>query len=488
MNLDEYAALDAVALATLIRRGELDAREAGELALAAVESVNGQLNAVIETFPDRLEALPRGGGISGELGGVPMLTKDIHAQAGRRLEMGSLLASGLRAPVDAHLVSRLRGAGLVSLGRTTTPEFALATVTASRIAGTTFNPWSLERTPGGSSGGSAAAVAAGVVPIATGSDAGGSIRSPAAHCGLVGLKPTRGRVSPGPELAEPFGAMNVDFVLTRSVRDAAAALDAVHGMMPGDTYGIQMPLRPFSAELHAPRGPLRIAYATTAWSGERCSADGRDAVEAALRVLEGSGHHVEEALPPVDAGALGEAILTLSCANLVFAVNALERATGRRADESTLQSTPLAYYRRGLLLTPAELTAALATFTLVCGSVARFFERHELLVTPTCMTVAPLIGALPCDPPDPVDLAVWNEQMNAIDAFLGVFNVSGNPAISLPLGVSAKGLPVGVQLVAPFAGEAALIQMGSLFEAALPWSGRRPPVYAGHGAARRPTP
>jgi amidase len=485
MNLEEYSALDAVALADLVRKKQVTPRELAEIALLAVDSVNGSLNAVLETFPDRVDEIPVSNSASPSLFGVPMLNKDVYGEAGRLLEMGSLLAKGMIASEDSHLMSRLRSAGLINLGRTTTPEFAMATVTESRIAGKTHNPWSLQRTPGGSSGGSAAMVAAGVVPIATASDGGGSIRSPAAHCGIVGLKPTRGRVSSGPDLSEPFGAMSVDFVVTRSVRDCAVVLDAVHGVIPRGAHGIPTQMRPFREELHAPDRPLRIAYATTAWSGESADREGQRALTKTLKVLESGGHIVEEALPPVDATALSKATLDLVCANLVHQISAIERAVSRQADSTTLQSAILSFYRHGQRLTPAELTSALATFKLLSHHVGHFFQRYDIFVTPTCMSVAPLIGELQCDSTDEVDAALWNDRMNAIDAFLGVFNVSGNPAISLPLYASADGLPVGVQFVAPFGSEATLLQLGIFVEQEVPWQERRPPVHVSHAVERQ---
>lgn len=479
MNLSEYATHDATSLAALVRAGQVTARELAELALQAVEAMNGPLNAVIETFPDRLDALPSNRHADGPLVGVPMLNKDLIAEEGTRLELGSVLAQGLVAAEDSALVAKLRRAGLNNLGRTTTPELGLASVTESRIQGITRNPWDTGRTPGGSSGGSAAMVAAGAVPIATGGDGGGSIRSPAGHCGLVGLKPTRGRVSSAPMPADPIAGLAIDFVLTRSVRDCAAALDAAHGPVPGDAYGIPVPRRPYVDELAPPARPLRIGFTTTAWSGAPGDADARAGVAAALAVLEAAGHVVEEARPECDHDALARAALDLWSVNTAHAFDGLGPFLGRTPGPGTLQSTTLALYRRGRTVPGMDIMAAMEAFNTANHAVGAFFQRYDVLVTPTCLSAAPPVGAVRCDPEGPVDAVEWSAGMNRIDDFMPLFNISGHPAISLPLHWTADGLPVGVQLVAGFADEATLFQLAALFEQALPWQGRRPPVHAG---------
>jgi amidase len=477
MNLAEYSACDAVDLARLVKSKAITARELAGLALRGIEGVNGDLNAIIEVFPDRADNFPSDGFSDGRLGGVPMLNKDLYGERGKLLEMGSLLTKGLVAPEDSNLLTKLKQLGLNNLGRTTTPEFGMASVTESKISGVTRNPWALDRTSGGSSGGSAAAVAAGVVPIATGGDAGGSIRSPAAHCGIVGLKPTRGRISSGPNSSEPFGGMAVDFVLTRTVRDCATVLSAAHGMMPGDAFGLPA-LAPAQLEdLRPPRRKLRVAYTTAAWSGEYAAPASRTAVEQALKTLEAGGHVLDEARPSFDSDAFWKAAVDLWSANIALAIDGIQTSMLRTADRTNLQSSIWAYYMHGKRVSVADLSAALSTFNLVTRQVALFFQKYDILVTPTCMSGAPLVGNLNCNPGGEVDLASWNRQMNEIDSFLGVFNASGNPAISLPLSWSQDGLPIGVQFVAPYGDEVALLSLASLFEAAMPWRERQPPIH-----------
>src|SRR5262245_2070530 len=262
MNLSEYASYDALGLADLVRRKEVTPRELCHLALQAIDKLNPQLNAVIETFLQRADAVPA----PGPFAGVPFLVKDFPIEAGVKAEMGSQLAAGFAPARDSELMLRSRKAGLLNLGRTTSSEFGLAALTVSRHTGATRNPWDPERSTAGSSGGSAAAVAAGIVPLASGGDGGGSIRNPASFCGLVGLKPTRGRVSLGPDAGDPYSGMVAAFVLTRSVRDCAAALDAVEGPGIGDPFEIARPATPYLAEITKPTGRLRIAMTTRAWS------------------------------------------------------------------------------------------------------------------------------------------------------------------------------------------------------------------------------
>lgn len=477
MTLSEYSNKDATELALLVKRGEVTAKELAETALKAITSVNSELNAVIETFPGRLDSLSSERHPDGALSGVPMLNKDLESEADTTFEMGCELLRGNVATEDSVVVAGLRRAGLNNLGRTTCPEFGLASITESRIAGVTRNPWDLQRTPGGSSGGSCAMVAAGAVPIATASDGGGSIRSPAAHCGLVGLKPTRNRLSPGLYPADPVAGLAASFVVTRSVRDSALALDLTQGWKPGDAYGLQKPEQSYVAALTPPKKKLRVAYATTAWTGVKADQDAIDGVEKAVRLLEQEGHIIAEAKPAYDHPPFAKATLDIWSSGANVAFDALGAMLGRKPGPDTLQTTTFAIYEYGKTVTAADLYTALEVFNALNQSVGAFFETYDLFVTPTCMSAAPLIGAVRCDPPGPVDAARWSEEMNAIDSFMAVFNTSGHPAISLPVHWTSTGLPVGVQFAARFADETTLFQVASLFEQALPWRDKRPAVH-----------
>lgn len=477
MTLSEYSSKDATELARLVSRGEMTARELAETALAAIAAVNGELNAVIETFPDRLDTLSSARHPAGALHGVPMLNKDLESEANTKFEMGCEMLRGNVATEDSVIVAGLRRAGLNILGRTTTPEFGLASITESVIAGVTRNPWDLARTPGGSSGGSCAMVAAGAVPIATASDGGGSIRSPAAHCGLIGLKPTRNRISPGPYPADPVTGLAVSFAVTRSVRDSALALDLTQGWQPGDAYGLQRPEQSYASALTPPRKKLRVAYATTAWTGVAADKDAIEGVTKALKLLEQEGHAIEEARPHYDHPPFAKATLDIWCSGATMGLDALGAMMGRKPGPDNLQTTTWAFYEYGKKVTTADLYGAIDVFNRLNQSVGAFFETYDLFVTPTCMSAAPLIGDLSCNPKGPVDAAQWSEKMNAIDSFMAVFNTSGHPAISLPLHWTPGGLPVGVQFAARFADEATLFQVASLCEEALPWRDRQPPVH-----------
>lgn len=483
MNISEYSRMDAVALAELVETKQVTAAELARLASGAVRSLNPALNAVVSLNDDRVESLTSQEPPSGVFSGVPILNKDLTPEEGALLEMGSELTRGYVSPFTCEFLRKLLAAGVTNIGRSTTPEFGLASVTESRLTGVTRNPWDLERTPGGSSGGAAAMVAAGVVPMATGSDGGGSIRSPAAHCGIVGLKPTRGRISQAPLPDEPISGLAAHFVLTRSIRDSAVALDATLGLAPGDAYGFQAPAGPFAQSLHLPGKRLRIGYTTTSWGGEQASEETREGVILALQVLEAQGHLVEEARPEFKEEAFAKATLDIWCANTAFAIDDLAQLTGRKPGDDNMQSSTMGFYRHGLTVSRSDILSALGVFNDVNLSVGRFFGQYDLLVTPTCMTTAPLIGEVQCDPTGAVDAAAWSKRMNGIDAFMPVFNTTGNPAISLPLHWSDRGLPVGVQFVAPFGDEATLLQIGAFFEDALPWAHRRPPIHAGSSLA-----
>lgn len=478
MNISEYAALDAVALADLVRTGQVTPAELARLAIDASELLNPELNAVVGFSTDVIERLPTAYEPSAVFPGVPVLNKDLTPESGVLLEMGSELTQGFISPYTCEFLRKLLAAGVTNIGRSTTPEFGLASVTESRIAGITRNPWDLNRTPGGSSGGAAAMVAAGAVPIATGSDGGGSIRSPAAHCGVVGLKPTRGRISQAPLPDDPISGLAAHFVLTRSVRDSAVALDATLGLTAGDPWGFALPYSSFAQSLRFPQRRLRIGFTTQSWGGESASHECCDAVRIALSILEEQGHIIEEARPAMSEEAFAKATLDIWCANTAYAINDLAQSTGRKADARTLQSSTLAFYHHGLGVSGNDILNALTVFNEANLSVGHFFSKYDLLITPTCMTTAPLIGDVQCDPSNVTDAAEWSKKMNGIDAFMPLFNTTGHPAISLPLHWSKGGLPAGVQFVAPFGDEATLLQIGAFFEEALPWASRRPNVHA----------
>jgi amidase len=450
-----------------VTAGELTA-----LAIAGIEQLNPMLHAVIETFPERvLERTPRDRAFAG----VPFLLKDIGAtQTGIRSELGSRLTLGRVAEADTRLGARFRDAGLVTVGRTSVPEFGLMPTTESVLYGRTCSPWSVEHSAGGSSGGAAAAVAAGIVPIAHANDGGGSIRVPAACCGVVGLKPSRGRVSWAPA-AEPVFGWAVELVVSRTIRDTAAALDLAAGPAPGDPVLIQQPTRSFLEEIGQSPGHLRIAVCTAPWSGQTPHPELVEAVHETASTLADMGHEVVEATPEFSWEEFLEAEVPLWAAATAHDVDSLAAASGRAPGPENLEPATMALVRQGRRVTASDVLAATERCNSVARSIGRFFTDVDLLVTSTLPGVPSSLGAFDVDADLPArELAeLWARH----ETFTSVFNMTGQPALSLPLHQSEKGLPIGIQLVARIASEAVLIRVGSALEEAYGWSSRQPPIH-----------
>jgi len=476
MNLTEYASHDALGLADLVRRKEVTPRELCHLALQAIEKLNPHLNAVIETFPERADTALAS---AGPFAGVPFLVKDFPIEAGVKAEMGSQLVAGFMPARDSELMLRFRKAGLINLGRTTTSEFGLAALTVSRQTGTTRNPWDPSCTTSGSSGGSAAAVAAGIVPLANGGDGGGSIRNPASFCGLVGLKPTRGRISLGPDTGDPYSGMVVGFALTRTVRDCAAALDAVEGPAIGDPFEIQRPVRPYLAEIAQPVGRLRVAVTTAAWSGLPIDPEVTAALTATASLLEQMGHAVIEDTPRFSYGAFLAAQIDLWCGHTAAFIDAIAQAVGRVPSEQNLQTTSWATYVAGKALPATDLVAAEEHYNLVTREVAQFLAGYDVLLTPTNTCLPLPFGAHELDAPGATVTDLFN-HLAPIESFTALFNGTGHPALSLPLQVSRAGLPIGMQFVTQFGQEAKLFRLAATLEQAHPWRDRRPSTHVSH--------
>ncbi|GAB7190687.1 amidase family protein [Kineococcus sp. NUM-3379] len=481
MDVREYAEHDATGLARLVAEGQVTPAELAQAALSAVEEVDRHLNAVVETWEPDPEDLVRSAPGS-PLAGVPFLVKDLGVTlAGRRSEWGSRLAEGLTAPGDSFLARRFRRAGLVTIGRTATPELAMSTSTESVLHGATRNPWSPAHTAGGSSGGAAAAVSARVVPLAHATDAAGSIRIPAALTGLVGLKPTRGRVSSGPAVDEVFNGLGVQLGLTRSVRDTAALLDIAAGPEAGEPYTIAAPQERYADVVTRDPGRLRIALVVEGWGRRRTDSRVAAAVTGTARLLESLGHDVEAAAVPLGVGweEFVAANATIWAANLVPLVDTLAAATGRVPGPATLEPHALAAYRDGRRLSAAQLLLALDVRNRVTRSVGAFFGRHDVLLTPTVPDGPAPLGVLHEDAGD-LGAVGWVDRMLDGAPFTPVFNVTGLPAVSLPVGgPQAPGTPVGIQLAAAFGREDVLLSLAAQLERAAPWADRVPPVAAG---------
>nr|WP_205615410.1 amidase [Streptomyces harenosi] len=458
--------------------GEVTPAEVETAAREAAQAVDPRINAIVETWPADDAPVPG----STPLAGVPFLIKDIAvAMAGRRTELGSRLARGNVAGADSSLMRRFRRAGLVTFGRTATPEMAYSITTEPLLYGATRNPWDLRLSAGGSSGGAGAAVAAGVVPIAHATDAAGSLRIPAACNGLFGLKPTRGRVSMGPGADEVFNGLAVHGSVSRTVRDSAALLDQIRGPEPGDPYFAQQPSRPYAQEVTRPPGPLRIGVLAQAWGGRRTTPPVADALSRTVRLLESLGHRVEEA--EVGLGADWEEFVLanarLMTANLTAQVDEVAAALGRPVDASTLEPPTLAAYHYGQRVSGAQFVTALTMRNRVARSLARYFGAYDVLLTPTLPELPVPLGTYAEDA-QALDGLGWIDRLNDRSPFTMAFNVAGTPAMSVPVTADAgTGLPVGMQFAAGHGLEGRLFRLAGQLEQASPWSGRTPAVWAG---------
>lgn len=477
MRVDEYASHDATGLAELIRAGEVKAEEVQAAAAEAVDAVQPELNALVgPRFPAPLEYAA-----DGPFGGVPFAIKDLvlHAAGVSQRAGTRLLGDGVPMPSDTYLMTRFRAAGLATMGVTATPELGFNATTEPVATGPVRNPWDVARSSGGSSGGSAALVAARALPAAHANDGGGSIRIPAGCCGLVGLKPTRGRTTVGPDYADPLLGLGIEFAVTRTVRDCAGLLDAVHGAEPGDRYLLPAPTRPFADEVRAGSDPLRIAFTTAPFSGPgQVDPQCVEAVRRVAEQLEAMGHTVVEAGPSLDAAAFDAANLVAWTGFLADAVDQLTVALGVEAGPEVLEATTLACVEHGRTLRAADLFAADRVFNATTRAFAAFFGTHDVLLTPTtCAPNVPL-GHLDADAPG-LDARGWYDRIFSFAGFTAAFNVTGTPAISLPLAWSTQGWPIGVQLAAGQAQEARLLALAGDLERAMPWADRRPGVCAG---------
>lgn len=482
----QLSLLDATAQAELVRTGQLSATELVESAIERIETLNPMLNAVISTTYDR--ALARAAAEpTGPLAGVPYLLKDlVIEQAGTPFTEGSRFLAGQVSTITSELVTRLERAGLVILGRTNAPEFGMVPTCEPLLHGPTRNPWALDHSTSGSSGGSAAAVASGMVPMAHGNDVGGSLRYPASACALFALKPSRARNPLGPLYGDVANGLAVEHALTRTVRDSALLLDLTAGPSPGDPYPAPPLARPLRDEVGADPGRLRIAVSTSRADGQPAHPDAQTAVDEAVRVLTDLGHDLVDADLPGLSEQVGQAIGTMFDALTAWIAAYWIEIVGREPREDELEPLTWAYWQAGRRVAAADYLHAVETIQRFARTVAGFLTTYDLFLTPTLSTPPAPLGWITSTPDDPYR-ALRNGGQTV--AYAGVVaNLTGNPAVSVPMTWTAGGLPMGVHVLGRFGDEATLIRLASQLEAAHPWANRLPAVHAARAAVQLPDP
>lgn len=466
---------DALGLAALVRQRKVSPGELLEAAIARAEAANPRFNFMAQKHYDFARAAIARGLPQGPFTGVPWLLKDLNTYlAGEVTENGSRLYKGYRAEVTSELVRRTQAAGFVVFGKTTAPEFGLTGTTENKLTGDTRNPWNPAHIAGGSSGGAAAAVAAGVIPAAHATDGGGSIRIPAACCGLFGLKPSRGRVPMGPTRTEGWGGLSVHHAVTRSVRDSAAILDATHGIEPGSRYGAPTPDGTFLSQLTRRPGRLRIALMLEPSAKGTVDPECVEAARAAARLCESLGHSVEEAAPRFDAGGLGAASFAIIGASVAADVEDRAKALGIRPGPEVLEPITLAFVEYGRHVSGMDYARANATLQTAAVAMGQFLQRYDVVLSPTLAAPPLKLGRIGLTPD--VDFQAWGQRTGQFSPFTQIANMTGQPSMSVPLAMSQGGLPIGVLFTGRYGEEALLLRLAAQLEQVAPWAARRPPV------------
>jgi len=476
VNSSELAFMDATAQAELVRQKEIKPIELVEAAIERIERLNPTLNAVVTPMYEEARAVASGELPDGPFIGVPFLLKDLLAEyTGVRMTEGSVFLRDYVSDEDTELVVRQKRAGLVIVGKTNTPEFGILPTTEPHLFGPSRNPWDTNRTTGGSSGGSAAAVAAGLVPIAHGNDGGGSIRIPASCCGLFGLKPTRGRNPLGPNYGDLFGGLVAEHALARSVRDSAALLDATSGPDIGDPYWAPPPARPFLQEVGADPGRLRIGFTTTAVTGATVHEDCTSAVQDAVSICIDLGYEVVEFTPDLPGDLISEKFIILWAAGVAWTIDDWARNTGLTPAPEHFEPLTWALYEMGQQQSAANGMLALQDLQKVARDIGHMFVDYDVWLTPTLGETPVPLGTFDSPPDNPL---YGLFRAAEFVPFTPICNITGQPAMSVPLSWNADGLPVGVHFIGRFGDEATLFRLAAQLEAARPWADRHPPVSA----------
>jgi amidase len=463
VNDQELMTKPVAEIAALVRGGTVSPREAVESALERIETLDGELNAFVEV--DAEGALAAASAIepgdSRPFAGVPIAIKANVPVEGRCMDFGSRFLAGHRAEHTAYCVRRLRDAGFVIVGMTNLPEFGILPTTEPRHTGATRNPWDVSRTPGGSSGGSAAAVAAGMVPVAHGNDGGGSLRIPAACCGLVGLKPSRGRISRGPDLGDSW--LGVEGVLTRNVADTALLLDVMAGYEVGDATWAPRPAEPYAQSMRHDPGRLRIAMSAANALGAEPDPECMNGMHAAGELLEALGHDVEEVAPVLPGPDVLRLFIRVFAAAVSLQISYGTLRAGRSPEDDEIEPLSRAVADLAHDLDAVGYLAAVAQLQAMARGIVAFFAEYDLLLTPALAERPLLLGECNGLGEHPLDDL---ERSGLFTPYTALFNVTGQPAISVPIGFGADGLPTGVQLVAKPLGEETLLQVAAQMEAA----------------------
>jgi amidase len=472
MHADDYTAFDATGLAGLVRRGEVAPAALVECAIQRIDALNPRLNAVVERSDELARRAAQRVDVTAPLAGVPFLAKDLNIDvAGLHLTASCRWLAGLpAAAVDAPLAQRWRQAGLSILGRTNTPEFAAEFVTEPTWRGPTRNPWDLTRSPGGSSGGAAAAVASGMVPMAHATDSGGSIRVPAAACGLVGFKPSRGWVPVGPHLDELAGGLDCEHVLTRTVRDTALMLDLTAGPEATSRAPVSLPVGGFSRAALAPVPVLRVGVTLVAPGGMRPHPEIGTAVEAAAALLAGAGHQVSAFDFPAAAN-IGEPAMVIWLTAIAEEIDFFRSRVGRPPEAHELEALTWAAVALGTRCTALDYARARRALSVATREMAGLLDGFDVLLLPTTAELPVRIGQID-GRTAAFDLGRWNADSYGYAPYTEIFNATGQPAMSLPLGMSTTGLPIGVQLAARLGEDAKLLSLAAWLEREAPWAQR----------------
>jgi amidase len=474
MAFSEYASYDGLGLAELVKKGEVSSSELAEEAISRIEKHNPTINAVILKLYDLGREMAKAPA-DGPFMGVPFLLKDAFGDiAGYPTRLGSRFKSGAPVKEDSALAKRFRASGLAFLGKTNVPEFTLLPTTESALYGPARNPWNVEHSTGGSSGGAGAAVAAGIVPLAHANDSGGSIRIPASSCGLVGLKPTRGRSPFGPHYGDVLSGLCHEHVVTRTVRDSAAMLDCIHGNEPGDPYVAPPVERPFLEETKQKPGKLRVAFSRTNPAGAALHPDCVKGVEEVAKCLADLGHDVSEAMPPLKADEPGNIFLPMWGAWLASEIEGEAARIGRGPQQGDLEPLTMGLYEVGKQVSSAQYLMLVKEMHGLARRVAGFMQDYDVWLTPTLALPPIPLGLININEPDPI--AAFAPAVDYVP-FTPIQNLTGQPALSLPLSMSAEGLPIGMMFSARYGDEATLFRLAAQLEEAMPWKDRHPAVW-----------